>query len=41
MHNAQFTIFAINESNQACLNCRVEQKSRPEGVIHNYSPKGS
>ena len=35
IHNAQCTIFAINESNQACLDCRVEQKSQPKGVMHN------
>ena len=35
MHNAQCTIFAISEDNQACLDCRAEQKSRPKGVIHN------
>ena len=33
MHNAQCTIFAISENNQACLDCRAEQKSQPEGVI--------
>ena len=35
MHNAQCTIFAISESNQACLECRAEQKSRQKGVMHN------
>jgi 3-phosphoshikimate 1-carboxyvinyltransferase len=35
MHNAQCVIFAISEDNQACLDCRVEQKSRPKGVMHN------
>ena len=29
----QCTIFAISENNQACLDCRAEQKSRPKGVI--------
>ena len=37
MHNAQCTIFAISESNQACLDCRAEQKSRQKGVMHNYA----
>ena len=35
LYNSQFTIFAISESNQACLDCRAEQKSQPKGVIHN------
>ena len=35
MHNSQFTIFAISENNQACLDCRAEQKSQPKGVMHN------
>ena len=35
MHNAQCTIFAISENNQACLDCRAEQKSRQKGVTHN------
>ena len=33
MHNAQCTIFAISENNQACLDCRAEQKSQPKEVI--------
>ena len=33
--NSQLSIFAINQSNQACLDCRVKQKSRPKGVILN------
>ena len=37
MHNAQCTIFAISESNQTCLDCRAEQKSRQEGVIFSIS----
>ena len=35
LYNAQCTIFAISENNQACLDCRAEQKSRQKEVIHN------
>ena len=31
----QCTIFAISENNQACLDCRAEQKSQPKEVMHN------
>ena len=31
----QCTIFAISENNQACLDCRAEQKSRQKEVMHN------